>query len=62
MRSWEFEPRPTFFGGRADSQDRMDLETKLTGKGKEKVTRCHIARFDIESRDRPMGSAQSTMW
>jgi len=23
MRSWEFEPGPTFFGGRADSQDRM---------------------------------------
>ena len=27
MRSWDSEPRPTSFGGRAESQDRMDQET-----------------------------------
>jgi len=26
MRSWESEPRPSHIGGRADSQDRMDLK------------------------------------
>jgi len=29
MRSWESEPSPTFPGGRADSQDRMDQQDPL---------------------------------
>jgi hypothetical protein len=32
MRSWESEPRPTFFDGRAESHGRMDQDAACHGK------------------------------